>query len=372
MTVQYIDGFDHYASATGTGNRVYEKAPNLWNMAGSGATNHADTNTMPVLGSRGLRCQWAPISHPAAGESFPKLALPTAIASGQVLHVGFHFYMNAISALPSGGGLFGFCGTSTASTRTLRINSNGTLSWCRGAPLATATQDATSSSALVAGVLYHLEARIYFHASAGTLDVRINGVPFMSATGLNTMPTDLTHIGFAVNGRNVSSILDVNEIYYDNLYLSNELGAVNNGWIGERTVFLLMPNADTGTAAWTKSTGVNGYDLINDVPSNDGSNYLQSTAVGDESVFDLSNLASLGIIPLAVQSFFRGQKTAAGTCTVKIGVRSGASTSTSPDQTMVQNQFQMFQFITELNPATSAPFNATEINGLQLYLRHET
>lgn len=357
----YMDGFDHYAAASGNGNRLYECSPSEWSHSAT-ATNHGDTDTMPVLGTRALRLMWHAT---ATGANDLRYLLPTTITSGTTLGFGTHIYMSTLPDTAAKGGIFGFGSASGFSSRTLRVNTGGTLSFVTGT-IQTGSALGTSTSTLSAAVLYHVEMKILFHASAGEVEVRVNGVPYLTLTGIDTMPSATTHLLLGATGRTASAQDNSNYIYYDNLFIWDTSGPRINDFLGERTIQTLFPDADTGVADWALSSGSDGYALIDNLPANGGTDYIEASAPGDESVFGMANLTATNIAPTAVQVNLNASKTSAGAVSVQFGPRTNGVDDLSPGSNLTQSQFLYFHHITEVNPDTGLAWTPAELNALEI------
>lgn len=372
MALLYLDGFDHYNTA-GTTNYIYSASPTLWiNQQGSSdVIGSARINTMPVLGGRCLSVipngEATVSSTDGKRLGHPALLMPVAPASGLTFGCGFHFYSDSwstgsVSNIPA---ILGFCIGSNPSIKTLGVSSTGQLSWRNGNANDTSLGD-SGSNVLSTNTLYHIEVKILFHATAGTVDVRVNGVSFMSLSGIATLPTSATHLVFSPLGYAVNAQDNTKSFYYANLYIWDATGSINNTFFGERTVQTIYPNADTATAAWTKSTGSNGYDLINDVPDNPGSNYLESSTLNDASVFDMASLSNTNVQIIGIQTIVKAEKTDAGTGGIQVGPRISSTDDLSANQNVSQSTYRHFSKVSELNPATGLPWTVSDIAAVQL------
>jgi len=372
MSILYIDGFDHY-NVAGATNYIYTASPSRWTAAGVDVSGSSCIATMPVLGGKCMNV--VPRSNsPSNGlAGRPVLLMPIAPASGLTFGCGFHFYATSLDypSSPSFNrqALIGFSAGAAVVTRCIALDSGGQFTW-RTTPEGTSLGN-SGANVLAAGVLYHIEVKILWHASAGTVEIRVNGAVYMSLTGIATLPTSATHMMFATAAWEGSGAA-IGTFSYDNLFIWDATGAINNTFQGERNVQTIFPNADTADADWALSTGAAGWSLLDNVPAVVGTDYIESSTVTDTSVFDLTSLANPNITVVAVQTDVYAEKTDAGASQIQVGVVSGGVDSMSAGQSVTQSQYRNFLKVTELNPNTGIAWTAAEINAAQIKLVRST
>lgn len=362
MALLYFDGFDHYGN---NGDLLADLSPNTWVM-GTTTGSHANSGklaTMPSLGGQGLRFYGASSS----SRETPIKILEKTISSGDTLGIGFHFYLTSISTVGNyGPTLVGFS-TGQNDSPVTRLDFNGSDIRFYTGDSHTSGLVASSPAIIATDTLYHAEIKIHFHATEGTVEFRLNGETVFNETNLNTsqaigksrlrlLSSDYdTFIGFfGVIG------------FIKNLVIWDDTGSANNDFLGERSVVTLFPNSDTADADWTLSTGSDGYDLINDVPPDAENNYISSSTITDRSSFGLEELPDPNIKITAVQATVKGQKTDAGAGNIQFGITTNSVDSLSDSTNMVFNQDQYYTHIVETNPDTSADWEVSDIDDLQI------
>lgn len=366
MAIKYIDGFAHYTNLTGAGNRIYEVASSLWSgPAGSSNPNNNDMNIadMPgITGAKALKIFWRYQSDGALG-SRGSFALPESIVSGETWGFGFHAYFEDLPG-GSGRGLFGF---GTSPEVNIVLNNAGTLQYTKSIFLG-GSPTGTPVGNLSPDTLYHIEVQIYFHASAGEVHVKVNGADWLEVTGVNTMPavTNVLAIGpVSSNGT------DSTFWYMSDLFIY-KTATVDEGWIGEKYVETLLPSSDGTPQDWTLSGGSDAFDLINNVPSDPLNDYIESANVGDRSVFGLSDLADSNVGIFAIQTVIQAYKTGTADADVDFGVRSGSTDDLGNTGNLGQETPAHSYFVSEVDPATSAAWDASAVNALELVVERST
>lgn len=178
----------------------------------------------------------------------------------------------------------------------------------------------TAAGVLPAGAWSYVEVKATSHASTGTVVVRVNGIQVLSLTGQNTGGTLINN--FMVG--HVNNTLLGNA--YDDVYIADTTGSVNNDFIGDVIVEHLRPVADD-TAQWLGSDGnsTNNYDLVDEAGAFNSADYVASATVGQRDLYTIgasskpSAAAVAGVIAVAV-----AMKTDAGARGVKLDLKEGS------------------------------------------------
>ena len=234
MTALYMDGFDHYGSGTaGVANML----DGVWASV-SGATISAPSWGTARTGTNCLQIQ------PTAGGSEAKIVVP---GSPSILYASFGF---SLDYLPPGVAvnLFSVKDVSNNLLYYVGVNPTGTVTLYNGS----GTALSTSGGAVIKAQTWHF-IEFGLNLSAGTFVLRVDdaqatNTPVISATGLTG-----TTVGFfsASYFTSTFNYLGYPQIYMDDLFLRNGSGTVNNGFLGDRRIALLLADADTTTAGWT-------------------------------------------------------------------------------------------------------------------------
>jgi hypothetical protein len=144
------------------------------------------------------------------------------------------------------------------------------------------TKIAEAPGVVLSGDLQHLEFKCFSHASAGTFEIKVNGILLAGWSGLNTGGSDITGVLFGC-----TQLLTV---YYDNLFIATD-------WVGEVKSALLLPAADHAVA-FTPSAGSDNYAMVNENAQDGDATYVYSDTPDTEDLYEFANLPA-GLIPLA-------------------------------------------------------------------------
>lgn len=173
----------------------------------------------------------------------------------------------------------------------LGVNPTGTLSVFYGTNFSGlgGTTLANGTTVLALGVKNWLELKVVYHPTAGSVEVRINGVVEILLTGINTVAS-----GLAGWVERIALVAGASSLHlFGGLYIGD--GA--EGWLGTSTVQRLALTADTAQKNFTPSSGSTNYSLVNDLKTY--TSYVSSGNIGDE---DLYSIATLTYTPSAVRA----------------------------------------------------------------------
>jgi len=142
---------------------------------------------------------------------------------------------------------------------------------------------------------YYVETKIVAHPTAGSIELRVNGVVQINATNLNTS------VDSASNQIRTVTVAVCNVV--DDLYVLDSASDVNNTFLGDVRIDAHFPNQDGFHKAWTPSTGSDHWELVNETAPNttDYNSTLDLNAIDTLSCEHLKNAgASLKAVQLNV------------------------------------------------------------------------
>jgi hypothetical protein len=337
MALLWVDGFDHYRTS---GDFSSADFAGIY-AAGAGIARVSSTT---VFGS--YACQ--------TDSTGNTVMLGKAIPAADTVGVGFHW--QNIAHTSGTAGIVRFRnGTTDIATLAL---SNGVITLRTGGTGGSVVGTATLAPS--PATFYHLEFKIVRHASTGILELYVNGSLDTQVTGLalGSSSVDMIHFGFIPTSNQPQMI-------YDNLFIWDDSGSVNNDVMGEHNVETLFPSGDTSQADWTGNAT-----NLDDVPYSDAT-LVTSSTVGDRSEFDLGNLASTDVTIAGIMALVRASKDDANPTIVDFGLRA-SSTDSLGQVSPSQASFAWEPHIMEVNPATTAAWLAGAVNSALVVLERDT
>lgn len=238
-----------------------------------------------------------------------------------------------LAAAATGVDLLVFAGDAGATTHlTVKTNSTSAKFEVWRGPAGSGTLLGTAEPAYVLSAWQYLEVKVKLHDSAGTVDIRVDETSVLALSGIDTKNagTDTVFDTVRISGAS-------NNIRWDDVYLCNEQGATNNGFLGAVVVECLGPSGNGNSSQFVGSDGnsTDNYLLIDD--GADGNSisdldYVESDTDNnkDTYAFDNSAYASPQSI-YGVVAYARARRSDTGARTLALVARSGASETDSAD-----------------------------------------
>jgi hypothetical protein len=357
MALLFVDSFDHYATAD-----LRDKYTTS-GSAGGGAAPAIASGGRRSSGS--LRLAWGSGTNPT---TYVSKVLP---ASGATCVVGVSLRMTAGWVNPSYGMQLVSVREGNEAQASLKLNSNGTISVMRSHT----TNIGTTTNAITSGAHSFIEWRLVVGTgTAGSAQVRINGVLGLTLTGVNTQGSanpNWTGISLGVHDNGVAVITTINEtLDLDDLYvLDGTGGAPWNDFLGDCRVDVRVPTGAGATTGWTPSAGTN-WGAVDDAAPNGDTDYTSALAVLTDT-FVTQDAPAAGAAILGVQHCLTAKKTDAGTVTIAPVVRHGGADFVGADLTP-STAYTVLHAIAATNPGTGAAWTEAAFNGAEFGYKRTT
>jgi hypothetical protein len=235
--------------------------------------------------------------------------------------VGMWIRVNTFAS--STGEIFSFRDGSTAQVL-LSITTDGQIRARHGSSFATL---ATSVAGIIIEDTWHyVEFKALVHTSAGTVEIRVDGVTVASATGVDTQQSGTAQItNIQVNSfSDGSPSIDRQHFYI----LDGSGSAPFNTFLGFIRVVTDVPITDGDEITWTPSvSGNDNFEQIDEATPNNDTDYNISAVVNDDDLFLFDPILETGI-PIAVQDFAVARKDDVGAREIALIMLSGISGAT--------------------------------------------
>lgn len=222
----------------------------------------------------------------------------------------------------------------------------------------------TSTALVTAAAWNHIEAWVHIHASAGWVEVRLNGVTILNLVGQNTDPN--------VTGETSQVFCGALATYFDNVYVddviaADDAGPQNNTFVGDRKVLTHVPVADTAEVAWTPSAGAARYAMIDEIPADADATYDTTSTPGDRMGVTFAALPADISAVVAVILVHKSRKTDAGDCNVTVHAGSGGDEADGNDRA-ITTQYTYYHDVFEVDPHTAAPFTNAAASAVSMVI----
>jgi hypothetical protein len=220
---------------------------------------------------------------------------------------------------------------------------------------------ATSAGPVItAGAWQQIEIKLVIDASAGSIEIRVDGVVAINATGVNTgsvSSTQIVHVQPRTNGN----------WYMKDYFIWDTSGSLNNSFFGNCFVHSLVPDGDV-SGTWTALGGGMSYTEIDEADPDDDTSYISSAwPAATAEVVTLSDLPPEATRVLGMMTLIRAKKTDGGDATL---VSSLVSTTNTVDgaATPITTAYSYWTDIFETDPDTSAAWTVAAANAVKLKL----
>lgn len=228
---------------------------------------------------------------------------------------------------------------------------------------------ATSAPCVYDGAYQHFEAKLALGDTDGACEVRINGVTVLNISGVDTR-TGGPEIGQVQVGCDSQGVFGFPAyMLVDDIFAWDSTGSGSevNDFIGDKKAYTRLPAGDTPTADWVPSVGSLQYPMLDNVPPQDATQYLQADDVGEATQVTLAPFPAEIVAVTGVYVVTRLFKTDAGAANAQVSVVSGASVEAGTDRALSTAPV-WYGDVFETDPATGAPWLLADLNDAELLL----
>ena len=337
MALLYIDGFEGYTNVTDI-TRVGSGEPRFTYIHSGNSLSSTIYRTAQVTpaNSRSLYADTSmPVDFkiPARTEFIMGLAVYIVSNNTSVLSV-WNVGNTSLSSQ-------GVCLAYRPSSNTFFIYTAGT----NGAP---GTLLGTASGTYGQNTWHYIELRLKLGTTTGEAELKINGIQVLNLTNINTATGSIT--AYSAMGKASTNVV---EAYYDDLYICDTSGSVNNTFLGPISVYTLMPTSNASSTQLTPVGAASNWQAV-DEPTADTTTYVETSTTGHRDYYNFESL------PAGVSSVF-GVLTRAKSTTpdnggrrVRLNFKNGANVLSSAARLLTLGNWLYEYFIAETAPDGSA------------------
>jgi hypothetical protein len=355
MSLRFLDSFDHYTlnDLQGLGNGQKW----VWTGGlGNGASGFPQiVSLVPGRFGNALRI--------GATNNNSNWRIPTKVFDNQATWIiGFAF---RFGILPTSSQIIcEFLDSGTAQVE-LRLNTSGTLQITRNGNTLTS---GLSTNTLSINTWYYVEWMMTIAASisANTCQVNVNGTQWINvATGQNTKNSANATVNMICLMDQSITSPGINSYDFDDLYICDGQGSVNNTFLGDSRVECRFPASNGSNTSWTVNGTTIGYAAVNDPTPNGDSNFISSSTLNQISTFNIPALSASPSSIAGVQIGYSGRKSDAGTRTVADVVKSSSTTNVGTSNNL-PGSYVYNLHVLENDPATSAAWLTAAVNAVEI------
>ena len=211
-------------------------------------------------------------------------------------------------------------------------------------------------------VWYYIEFKVTINNTTGSFELKVLGVSQASGTNVDTQNTanaTADRIQFEYHGTG-SSI----NFWWDDIYICDGAGALNNDFLGDCRVDALTPTADTAQADFTPQGGGANYVEVDEIVPDDDTTYVYSSTVGHRDLYTMADMPVSGAV-FGLQLAWRARKADAGSRSARRVLKSGVTTDLGTSQPL-SDTYQTFLEIIETDPNTGSQWSEAGVNAAEI------
>lgn len=224
-----------------------------------------------------------------------------------------------------------------------------------------------TSLAIPFNVWIFIEVKVVIHASAGSVEIRVNGDTLLSISGVVTSSAgnayaNLIGVG-QPSGQSDPSVSAADGQLHTDWYMCDGTGTTNNDFLGDCVVECLLPTGAGAESQWTPSAGSN-YENVDEALANGDTDYNKSNTVGQVDTYAMADLVSATGLIYGVQYVQYARKDNAGTRKIAGVARIGSADYPGNDINLY-DAYRVMMDIQEKSPSTAAAWTISEINAME-------
>lgn len=216
---------------------------------------------------------------------------------------------------------------------------------------------------VAAGTWNYMETKVRIHPTAGSVEVRVNGVPFCQYSGKTSWgPGSATVAQIALGHFDPSIAFEFDQLYWDDIYIASGADA---DFRGDVEVHYLRPVEDQEPQEWDLTKGNDAFALLNEIPPDGDADYIFTADTGDMSRFRVEALPVTVTSVAAVAPLAYSRKTDSGPAQITLGVVGGVEEAAT-DAHALTTGYQYFYDVWEADPDGDSPWTPGTIPLIQI------
>lgn len=327
MALYFIDGFDHYATADIIKKWSEVQTANGASISIDTAIKNTGTSSMRIYSN--YRDKYYSRLLKNLGSNL------STIAAGFWFRLGSAYY----------GKFFEFRDGSAAQV-VVGCNSAGNILVYNGSTLIATSDDA---GLITVGEPVYLAVKVVFHSTAGSVEVKVDGVTKISLSGIDTIATANAYANIIC----FYCYYGVGLFHIDDLYVADDFQ-------GTCVVDTILPDGAGDSTVWTPSAGSN-YQCVDESPMSN-TDYVSSTNPGDIDNYSFGNINIASPVSVkGVQIGVYAHKDEEGSRKIATIIKP-STTNIAGDAQEISTSNAGYLQVYALNHATSAAWSESEVN----------
>jgi hypothetical protein len=325
MALLFIDGFDHYSTSEMEHKwHLQTGSPTIASSSGRNSTGALSATTTGYL------TRW-----------FDE--------AKYTITCGFAWQQSANAT----GTMFSICtSTNTQNVISLGINTSNQFTVTSTSLLGTTTFVASNN------LFHYIEFQVFLDNTNGSYELRVDGDTKLSDSGVDTIGTGTTPIGFNLGRISGSNYL------IDDFYILDDVGSDNVDFLGDVRVETIFPSAVGNTTNFSVTGAATNHEAVDDATPDDDTSYVSSSTVTDKDTYDFDTLVTTSGTVYGVQSNLWARKDISGDRTFRDVIRSGGTDYTGNSKNPGID-YQYFVDMHENNPNGDVDWTISSVNSAE-------
>lgn len=209
----------------------------------------------------------------------------------------------------------------------------------------------------------HIEFRIVFSNTSGSVELRVDGNVIWSETGLDTVngTTEDADRVYLTGAANTTS-------HFDDYYILDTTGGSLNTWLGNRRVYTIHPNGNGDTNDFSEFGADTNYECVNEQTPDDDSTYVHTDDPDQVELYNYGSLfGTVNVNAVCVNSRMRASGT--NNYNVQHIAQSGLEADHGPTEAITSTDWTTRQSIFTVDPDTNEPWTPAGVNNAQFGIR---
>jgi len=210
---------------------------------------------------------------------------------------------------------------------------------------------------------HYFELRVVIDPSSGEIEFRQNQQVDVNLSGLNT-----ANVGTA-DADVVQWDTRNSQVRWDDEYLLDTLGTINNTFLGDSVIEGRLPTGDGTYEEWTLSNGSNMFALLDDTTGSSGASssggHITSDTVGQRFLLTFNALSFITGQIHAVFIHMRTRLDAVGVRDLKFLIRSNGTDYDGDTVTVNSTNLSTFTMMSETDPDTGSKWTIAAVDAAE-------
>lgn len=260
--------------------------------------------------------------------------------------------------------IFGFLSDFAATVHvTIGLAADGSITVRRAGTTLLAQSD---PGIVVMNSWHHVEAKVVLNDTTGLAEVYLDGIEVINATGLDTKNAG-TKTGFDTVRFERCTAGGSAGHHFDDVFICNGAGTVNNDILGPCRVSVLLPTADSTPEDWALSSGTDSFALVDEATPNGDTDFLFSDVPTDRTQLGMADLTDMDHVVYGVQLGSHARKADSGLGSYRHGIRSDATDANGADHNLTEEYVNYYDIV-ELDPDGAVPWTPATVNASEAFV----